>query len=247
MSSQISPSIIMRIREFGESDLMVTFFTPERGLLRGVAKGARRSRRRFPNCLELFCLSDMEYEPGKRGDLHFLHSCRLVQAFPGIRADFASLSLASYMAELTEILFPLGVAEKRVFQLLKDALTTLDTGTRSDVLRILFEGKVLALAGYGIDLHVCCGCGRDYEGEGRAVFNRDKGGIGCLKCEEECVLSPGLSPDSVQALQAVQRETWARVTALDMTDEMVREIKPVLKLHMEYRIGRPLKSAKYLD
>ncbi|MBW2206889.1 MAG: recombination protein O N-terminal domain-containing protein, partial [Deltaproteobacteria bacterium] len=49
MKIHISPAIIMRIREFGEADLFVTFFTPDRGRLKGVAKGARRSRKRFVN------------------------------------------------------------------------------------------------------------------------------------------------------------------------------------------------------
>ncbi|MBN1626048.1 MAG: recombination protein O N-terminal domain-containing protein, partial [Deltaproteobacteria bacterium] len=54
-------AIITRVREFGESDLMVTFFTPDAGRLRGVAKGALRSRKRFVNCLDAFSLVNLEY------------------------------------------------------------------------------------------------------------------------------------------------------------------------------------------
>ena len=246
MTPHISPAIITRIREFGESDLMVSYLTADRGLLKGVAKGARRSRRRFPNCLELFCLSDMEYEQKRRGGLHFLHSCRLVHAFPGLRSDYHSLALASYMAELTEVLFPPGVVDKRIFELLKNSLHALDEGFRGDILRILFEGRALALAGYSIDLDCCCQCGRRYAGEGRAVFNRVKGGIGCLKCEEERVDSPGLAPESINALRIIQSSSWDQLKNLELTEEAIREITPVIRLHMEYRVGRPLKTAKFL-
>ena len=52
MDNCISTAIIMRINEYGESDLLVSFFTPDRGRLEGIAKGARRSFKRFVNCLD---------------------------------------------------------------------------------------------------------------------------------------------------------------------------------------------------
>ena len=247
MNTHISPAIIMRIKEFGESDLLVTFFTSDRGRLKGVAKGARRSKRRFANCLDLFCLTSLEYELKRKGDLHFLHSGKLIDAFPGLRSDFSSLSLASYMVELTEILFPLRVADNKMFELLKNSFFEIDKGKKKVLLRIQFEARAMALGGYGIDFDKCCSCGRTYTGEGRAVFKRSKGGIACLKCQQESKLSPGLDHDTVKGLKTIQSSLWSEVEALNFSDEMIREIKSVLKLHVEYRIGRRLKSAEYLD
>jgi DNA repair protein RecO (recombination protein O) len=113
MKTHISPSIIMRTKEFGEADLLVTFFTPDKGRLKGVAKGARRSRKRFVNCLDIFSLVKLEYSLKREGGLYFLHSGKLINAFPELRSDFGALSKASYMVELTEILFPLGVLTKK--------------------------------------------------------------------------------------------------------------------------------------
>jgi DNA repair protein RecO (recombination protein O) len=247
MNAHISPAIIMRIKEFGESDLLVTFFTDDSGRLKGVAKGGRKSRKRFANCLDLFCLANLEYELKKKGDLHFLHSCKLVHPFPGLRSDFTSLSLASYMIELTEVLFPLSVTDKEIFGLLKDGFLALDGGGRTDILRILFEAKAMALGGYKMNLEKCCVCGRPYAGEGRAVFKRNKGCIACLKCEQESKLTPALGPNTVKALSLIQSTPWGEAEGMNLNDEMIQEIKQVLKLHMEYRIGRRLKSAEYLD
>jgi DNA repair protein RecO (recombination protein O) len=237
----------MRIIEFGESDLLVSFFTEDKGRLKGVAKGARNSRRRFPNCLDLFCLTNVEYEMRKRGDLHFLHSCKLLHAFSGLRSDFSSLSLASYMIELTEVLFPLGVADRKIFDLLKSSFLFLHEKKETETLRILFEVRAMALGGYGINFDRCGNCGRPYKGEGRAVFIPSKGGIVCLKCKEESRLSPGLSPDTTQAFKIIQSAPWGRVKAMSLPDEMVDEIKPVLQLHIDFRVGKRLKSAQYLE
>jgi DNA repair protein RecO (recombination protein O) len=246
MNAHISPAIIMRIKGLGESDLLVTFFTSDRGRLKGVAKGAQRSKKRFANCLDLFCLTSLEYELKRKGSLYFLHSGKLIDAFPGLRSDFSSLSLASYMVELTEILFPLGVADTGMFELLKNSFFAIDKGKRKDLLRIQFEARAMALGGYGINFDKCCNCGRIYTGEGRAVFKRSKGGIACLKCQQESKLFPGLDHDTVTGLRTIQSKSWNEVEAFNFSDKMIREIKSVLNLHMEYRIGRRLKTAEYL-
>jgi len=247
MTTHISHAIIMRTWEFGETDLVVSFFTSDKGRLKGVAKGGRKSRKRFANCLDLFSFVKLEYELKRGRELYFLHSGKLVHAFPGIRSDFSSLSLASYMIELTDILFPVGVVAKRMFELLNVSFFALSEDNNTDQLRILFECKAMALGGYRINLDRCCDCGRLYAGEGRAAFKQRKGGIACLKCEQESKLSPGLGRATVKALKVIQSTPWDKAQALDLTNEMICEIKPVLKLHIEYRTGQRLKTAEYLD
>jgi len=247
MNTHISPSIIMRTWDFGETDLLISFFTLDKGRLKGVAKGARKSQKRFVNCLDLFCLTDVEYMLGKKGDLHFLHSCKLVNSFPDLRSDFAVLSLASYMVELTEILFPLGVVDKGMFELLKSAFLSLNKEIGIDLVRLYFEAKAMALGGYKINLDKCCICGRRYTGKGKAVFKQSKGGIACMKCQQVSRRFPGLEPDTVSELRTIQKTHWGELTSFMPTDEMIRQLKDVFKLHLEYRTGKRLKSAKYLE
>ncbi len=246
MNTHVSDSIITRTWEFGETDLLVSFFTADRGRLKGVAKGARKSAKRFANCLDSFCLTRMEYERKSGRDLYFLHSGKLMHAFPGLRADFHALSLASYMVELTEILFPPGVAARRMFVLLKNALFALAGSMKRDELRIFFEAKALALGGYSIDFDRCCDCGRSYAAEGRAVFKQGKGGIACLRCEKESARLPGLDPDAAGELKKIQTTPLDDTQKAPLTDIMMDEMKKVLKLHLRYSLGKELKTARYL-
>jgi DNA repair protein RecO (recombination protein O) len=236
----------MRTKEFGETDLLVTFFTPDKGRLKGIAKGARKSRKRFVNCLDVFCLAELEYSLKREGALYFLNSGRLINAYPGIRSDFAILSKASYMVELTEILFPWGVADRKMFELLKGSLDALAEVEKGDIIPLIFEIKVMTLGGYGINSDKCTICGRQYKGEGRAVFRRNKGGIACLKCQQETAISPGLDPKAVEMIRLMQTSPMSSLIKLQLTDEIAQEIKPVLKLHREYHLGQRPKTANYL-
>jgi len=246
MKAHLSPAIILRINEIGESDLIVTFFSADRGRLRGIAKGARRSRRRFVNCLDHFCLSTLEYTEKPGRDLCFLQSGKLLENFPSLRSDYTLLSLASYLVELTEILFPLRVADSGMFELLKKSLGVLQEGKEKPALRVLFEARAMTLGGYGIQLHACCVCKRSYKGEGRAVFKCDKGGIACLKCARETAKTPGMNPLSVRTLDRFQSGWWPEHESFDLDEKVVQELRPVLTRHIEYRIGKRLKTSTSL-
>lgn len=247
MTSHISHAIIMRTREFGETDLLVTFFTPDRGQQKGIAKGARKSRKRFVNCLDICSLVNLEYGKGARGDLCFLSSGKLLDAFPGLRRDFSTLTKASYMIELTEILFPLGVIEERIFEFLRDSLNALADGRNRDSVHILFEARAMALGGYGIELEKCGICGRTYRGDGMAVFRREAGGIACLKCHQPSRLSPLLRPEGVKALKDMQEGALPPLEDREMDEDVLLEIRSLQKLHREYHLGLRPKTASYLE
>lgn len=237
----------MRVKDFGESDLLVTFFTPQKGQLKGVAKGARRSRKRFVNALDICSLVNLEFTLKREGSLCLLHSGKLISLYPALRSDFEALSKASFMIEMTEILFPIGVADPNMFELLKEAFEAMAEGRPIGLIALIFEARAMALGGYGINLERCAVCRRRYKGEGMAVFNREKGTVSCLKCQQASALSPAMTPDTVRVLEKMQVETLSQSKSLMFGDETLEEIKSVLKLHREYRLEKKLKTAKYVE
>jgi DNA repair protein RecO (recombination protein O) len=247
MKTESTLAIIMRVRKMGESDLLVTFFTPHKGQLRGVAKGAMKSRKRFVNALDLFSLVNLEYAPRRQGNLYLLHSGKLLNAYPEVRRNFASLSKASFMIELTEILFPPGVTEPEIFELLNRAFGALSRSERGDLVPLVFELKAIALGGYRIDATKCSKCGRRYQGEGMAVFTREKGGIACLKCRQPSSVSPPLNPAAVKAVETLQDKPFQEAMELNLSENTMKEVNAVLKLHREYRLEQRLRTSKYVE
>lgn len=247
MKTHISPAVIMRVKDLGESDLLVTFFTTQKGRLKGIAKGARKSRKRFVNALDLFSLVSLEYTPRRQGDLLLLHSAKLIDAYSGLRADYSSLSKASYMIELTEILFPPGVAEQGMFELLTLSFDALSRGEKSGSIPLVFEFKAMSLGGYRIDTSRCALCRRPYQGEGTAVFRQERGGIACLRCAQPSAISPSLRPESVKTIQTFQDRPFQEAIALQVGEGTVQELKAVLKLHREYRLEKKLRTSKYVE
>lgn len=239
-------SIIMDIKEIGESDLLVTFFTREKGKLKGIAKGAKRSKRRFFNCLDLFFLSRIEMEL-KRGDLYFLHSCKLIEPFKRIREDYKSFVVASYMIELTDVLFPIRVADENMFDILKNSLLLLENRCDLKTLLIDFQAKAISLAGYRINLERCQICGRPYEGKGKGAFLVYKGGIVCLRCIKNVNSSVIMEPQEINILRLLQLPSFKIDNHTPFPDKIVEKIGFILYFYIDYILGRRLKTKRFIQ
>lgn len=235
----------MRVKEFGEADLLVTFFTPRQGKTKGIAKNAKKSKTRFVNCLDIFSLANLEYSPKKKGSLNFIHSGKLVEAFPGLRKNYGTLIKASYMIELTDMLFPWELSDPFMFNLMKDSFKLLAEGEDIEAVPVFFELAAMSLGGYKINLEKCCICGRKYTGNGTAVFKPDKGGIACMKCQQVTKLTPGMSPETVTLISHIQSLFNNFPDICQLHRGFISEIKPILKLHREYHLEGNPKSFEY--
>src|SRR5512137_804594 len=127
-TSQKTRAIVLRSLDYGESDRILTFLTDEVGKLKGIAKGARRSRRRFANALEPFSLATILFSRRGSSGLSFIEGSDVINHFAGIRADLDGTLVAAYVAELAEQFSVEGKKNLPLFELLKDFLGFIECG-----------------------------------------------------------------------------------------------------------------------
>lgn len=103
MSSRLSKetaAIVLDCQDHGESDRIVTFLCQDIGRLTGIAKGAKRSLKRFVNKLELFSSLRIRYTESRNSNLVFLSEAELVESFLGLRQNPTLYLAATVMREL---------------------------------------------------------------------------------------------------------------------------------------------------
>ena len=123
MTERQTPAIVLTVREYGEADLLVNFLTPGYGPLTGIAKHARKSRRRFAHCLEPLSRVVFFLSPRSGRDLEFLQKGELVKSFPALRRDLKRLGAAAILAEVAGLLAGPPEAYQEIFAALEEALT----------------------------------------------------------------------------------------------------------------------------
>ncbi|MBU1161061.1 MAG: DNA repair protein RecO [Proteobacteria bacterium] len=180
MSNYSTPAIVLRKVDFGDYDLVITFFTLKEGKITAIAKSAKKSTKRFAGILELFSALNVVYSTGRRKGLPVLQEATLKHPFPSIRTSMLKTAYASYWAELINEWMESGQKQVETYQLFQYVLRELDSCRVSEAaLSILFQVKFMTLSGLAPNLRQCSVCCIEVEKikETRVRFDFAKGGI----------------------------------------------------------------------
>lgn len=201
-------AFVVRTHDLGEADQIIVLLTRHHGIVRGVAKGVRRTRSRFGARLDRFCLVDVLIYPGRNrakldGGLVTLADAAAVRTYaPSIVADVDRFYAGVAMLEIAELTvrgdYGEGEDATTIFGLLDAALADLAGGTgvlppRTRADRLVLQ--VLSVAGWAPSLVDCAQCGA--RGPHRA-FHTGAGGAVCLRCRPSGAREP--DPAAVRAL-----------------------------------------------
>lgn len=99
---QSTQATIIRLTRLTDTSLIVHWFTEEHGLIKTVAKGARRLKSPFAGQLDLFFGGEITFQRAKRGDLHGLREVSIRQWREGLRRNYSSTLFAAYCCQLLE-------------------------------------------------------------------------------------------------------------------------------------------------
>ena len=240
-------AIVLRLLDYGESDRIVTFCTTGYGKVRGIAKGARRSRKRFANALEPFCLSQLLFTRRGPDSLAMIDSSEVVSHFPLIRSDLEKTLRASYLIDLTDQFLPEEKRNEAVFDLLHAFLRLLEEHPPTESFQRFFEIRLLKLAGYDPVLDRCLLCRTPVENETAYRFAAADGGLICLSCRPDGADAIPLSLGTIRTLLLGRDLPVERLGRLLLSGQSADESRRFLSHFIRHLLGRELKSLHVLN
>ncbi len=260
MSEQITLAIVLFAHDYGESDKIVTFMSQNWGKMRGIAKGAKRSTRRFVNVLEPFTHVRLRFRPGKRSDLIFVVACELLDPPRSLAQDLDKFAAASYLTELTDKLVVGREAGEEVYALLRDGLFALDRSPfLAPLLLVGYELHLLTRVGYAPHLSHCQSCGLQFQDRSEALasepvpnitevaFSPRNAGVMCTHCwkGEEPVMK--ISRKAVGILLKLQESFPPPSIALPSSPLILREVKAAMRNVLSHHLPAEPKSLAFLE
>jgi len=240
-------AICLRLLDYGESDRIVTFCTAGFGKIRGIAKGARRSRKRFANALEPFCLSQLRFTRRGPDSLALIDASEVISHFPGIRADLEKSLRASYLIDLTDQFLPEEKRNEAVFELLKTFLGLFEEQPATESLLRFFEIRLLRLAGYDPALDRCLLC-KTPVGNGSVFrFAPADGGLVCPSCHSGDSDAIPISLGTIRTLLLGRETAIDRLGRIQLSGQSADESRQLLARFIRHILGRELKSIHVLN
>ena len=128
MIQRVGEAIVLRVWPFHEADLLVSLFTREQGRVKGVARHAMRSRRRFGGALEPMTHVRASYAERPKQELVRLDAFEILSSPLSRPVDYARTAALQFVAEVVEEALPEGAPEDAVFRLVLAVLDEMQVG-----------------------------------------------------------------------------------------------------------------------
>ncbi|MBI5327436.1 MAG: DNA repair protein RecO [Deltaproteobacteria bacterium] len=240
-------AIVLSSLDYGESDRIVTFYTLEFGKLKGIAKGAKRSKKRFVNNLEPFSYIKLLFFQKQGRELVMLEQAETVRRFDNLMLDIDRLAFGSYCLELLNEMTMEGQKNRKAFELLLKFFIMLDAGAHIRTIVMLFEMRLLSILGYQPYLEMCIVCKNTPTNNNRIFFSSARSGILCSNCrgqEKSLILA---SPGAIKFLILAAKTDIDKADRIAMPDWAAKECKLVMDDFLRYQLGKELKSKRFIE
>ncbi len=222
---------------------MLTFFTPHRGKLRTVAKGARKPGSRKAGHLELFSHTRLLLAQGRNLDI--VTQAETVEPFLPLREDLLRTTYAYYAAELVDCFLGDEDENRPVFDLLLAVFGWLSQADDLALAARFFELRLLALVGYQPQLFQCVSCQTRIEPVIN-FFHSGEGGVLCPRCGEGRPETTALSLNALKVLRFLQTRDYDTCRLLRIRPPLHAELETVILRYITYLLERELKSVDFL-
>ena len=216
-------AIVLRSYNLAESDRILVCLTRTSGLVRAVAKGARRMKSRFGAALEPFTLVRLSFHERENRDLVTLSSAEILKSYFDLTTNLESGEVLAYMGEMVAEFAPPHEADERLFRMLTACVEALAQHRGGEhTLARYFEIWLLRLAGLFPDFRACANCGVVLHNTSTAIVDVELRSF-CKKC------GPGnasvLASDVMAIIGASHQLSPARfVLEHDLTERQYAEI-----------------------
>ena len=262
--------IVLKTFPFGEADLIVTYLTPDYGIIKLFAKSPRKFKSGFGSSLEPLTRSRISFWGKEETPLPKLTQSDIIQPFQSLRDSLHCFLKVSEIIELTASFLPERDVNSKAYPLLLDTLGDMERNlaefpllkngnegdsTRDkngfihrDLLLSHYKIKFLEFAGFAPKLDVCGRCAQ----KGHDFFI-SQGSILCEQCSRAEMVRANIGPP-VKLSPPVLRFyadllTWdtAKINRIKPSETLLSELSDIINMHIRYILSKPLKSETFMQ
>lgn len=238
-------ALILKRRDFGEADRLLTILTPEHGKIDVIAKGARKITSHKLGHVELFTRADMLVHTGR--DLGVVSQAEVAAPYVGLRDDLLRGAYAGYCAELLDRFTQDGDdSTRQLFTLLDATFTRI---SENDDVRLpirFYEMKLLDLVGFRPELSTCM-VGYEAIRPVDQWFSYMEGGAICPEHGlQKTAYSIPIPMLTLKLMRHLQRSRWEEVQTVQITPTLHDDLERVLLGYVTYLLERRLQSVDFI-
>ncbi len=236
-------ALVLKRRDQGEADRVVTVYTPGMGKLTLLARGVRKPASRKAGHLEPFTHVDLLVARSRSWDL--ITQAETVYGFRGLREDLERAAYGYYLVELIDAFTQEDDSHPEVFDLALMGLRYLEGSGPLGLTARWFDLALLRLSGYQPQLFACVQCGETLAPVTN-YFSAARGGMLCPRHGEGQPGTEALDVGALKVLRFLQAQPYESVAQLELTPGRMRQIEKLLADYIRLIIERRLQSPEFI-
>ena len=237
-------AIILKRRDFGEADRLLTILTPDHGKIDVVAKGARKPTSHKTGHVELFTRADMLIHSGR--ELGIVGQVEMVAPYLGIREDLGRGAYASYCAELLDRFTAQGDEDyHNLFELFDNTLERLCIDNDPRLAVRYYEVRLLDVVGFRPELSECVVSREAVKPEDQ-FFSYALGGVVSPGYAHEGSAAVPITVTTLKLLRHMQRSPYSHVKTLNITTALHNDVERIMLGYITFILERKLQSVDFI-
>lgn len=237
-------AIIIRRTRLGETDRILTLYSPSVGKLRAVAKGACRPGSKLGGHVEILTHSQLFLAKGRNLDI--ITQAQTINSFMPLKENLKLTTSGLYIMELVDAFTSEEVVDKSLFGLIVETLLQLGQSKNPASVIRYFELHLLECAGYKPQLQRCARCNSLLQ-PATNCFSPAQGGVLCLDCGFEEPVSCPISLNALKVMRLWQNTDFTSALKVNIKDKLSLELETLLRDYIRYILERQIKSTDFLD
>lgn len=234
--------IVLRTTDYGETNKIVTLYTREWGKIGVMANGAKKPKSRLAAITQPFTYGYFLIQKGN--GLGSLQQGEIIGSLRSIKEDIFLTAYASFIIELTDKSTEEKKPNPYLFELLYQTLNCINEGYDPDILKNIYEMKMLNTLGLYPVLNNCVICGNT---EGNFAFSIREGGIICHRCLHKDSYHFKLSSTTTRLLRIFYYMDLNRLGSISVKEKTKEELNKVITGYYEEYSGLYLKTRKFIE
>lgn len=217
--------------EFGETDLIFSFFTLDFGRLDLLAKGARKISSKLRPQTSLFSISEIEFVEGRFQKR--LIGAKIQKRFQNLTENLRKLSVAFKISQVLDWLIKEGEKEERIFKLINEIFSKLNllTFKKEGLLFCYFFWNLISILGFFLELNYCVVCEKSFN---LKYLNFSFGGTICQNCFKNVKIGEKVDKEILKLLNYFKEKDFYFLENVKIKKEKEKEILALSEKYLKF-------------
>ena len=226
--------LVLRVTNYNDTDALLTVLTQDKGILTMKARGLRRKNSPLIAPCQLLGYSSFTLFENK--GYYTINEASVIELFHPLRRDLQKLSLATYFAQVADIMSQEDMPNPQLLSLLLNCLYALCKLPLPEAqVKAVFELRIAILGGYAPDLQGCFYCGNTNPDR----FNLSQGHLECSSCgdNQEGIRLP-IYQGTLDAMRYISYCDDKKLFSFTLGDDALEQLSQVTESYLATQLER---------